>query len=125
MKFFFDENIGIPLVRGLKEFGVNSCHLTDHFSAGTEDHIWLESIGKKGWFLITQDHMIRKRPREKAAIEKFNIGAFILIGRELGKWQRIRQVVNAWPEIEARVKKIKPPFIFNVSTAGRKLNRLR
>ena len=125
MKFFFYENIVVPLLRGLKKFGVDTCHLTDHFPKGTEDHIWLESIGKKGWYLITKDHMIRKRPREKAAIEKFNVGAFILIGTKLGRWQRIRQVVNAWPNIEAHAKKIRPPFIFKVSTAGRKLNRLR
>ncbi len=39
-----------------------------HFSAGTEDSVWLPFVGEKGWILLTKDKRIRFNDLEKRAV---------------------------------------------------------
>jgi len=118
MKFFFDENLGVQLSNGLKAFGEDTCHLTDVLDGGTPDEEWLQYIGERGWFLITVDRRIRRRPLEIGALRKYKVGAFFLLGKSLGRWDRIRQIVRAWHKILEIAAKEKPPFIYQISNRG-------
>jgi hypothetical protein len=124
MRFFFDENLGIQLSNGLKQFGEDTCHLLDVFSSGTPDEEWLEYIGKQGWFLITVDKRIRRRPLEREALKKYKVGAFFLLGKSMSRWDRVRQIVRAWDKINDIANKEKPPFIYQVNYHGTEITKL-
>jgi len=118
MTFFFDTNIGDFMVHGLRGFGEDVSHLTEHFAPDTVDSVWLEFIGKSGMFLITRDKRIRRRPAELAALKRFRVGAFFLIGKEMGKWAQIEQVVHAWPRIKDAATRTAVPFAYRVDRYG-------
>lgn len=124
MTFFFDNNIGSFVAEGLRAFGEDVCHLTEHLPAETADEVWLEFVGKRGMFLVTRDKMIRKRPIESDALRRHNVGAFFLVGKKMGKWGQIRQIIRAWPAIKEAASKTSPPFAFRVNQAGSKVQPL-
>ncbi|KAA0266376.1 MAG: DUF5615 family PIN-like protein [Anaerolineales bacterium] len=124
MKFFFDENLGIQLSKGLKEFGEDTCHLLEYFDSGTPDETWLQVIGERGWLLITVDKRIRRRPLEKEALMRYKVGAFFLGGKSMSRWDRIRQIVRAWQRINEIAEKEKPPFAYQVNMHGNETAKL-
>jgi len=124
MRLFFDENLGIQLSNGLREFGEDTCHLLDCFSAGTFDEVWLQTIGERGWLLLTCDKRIRRRPLEKEALKKYKVGAFFLLGKKMNRWDYIKQVVRAWDKIKDIAEREKPPFVYQVNRHGTEITRL-
>lgn len=124
MRFFFDENLGKQLSDGLREFGEDTCHLLDQFNAGTFDEIWLKAIGEKRWFLITCDKRIRRRPLEKEALKKHKVGAFFLLGKQMNRWDYIKQVVRAWEKIKEISQREKTPFAYQINRHGTKIIKL-
>ncbi len=124
MKCFFDENLGIQLVRGLREFGEDVVHLTEIFDPGTPDVKWLPYVAEKGYVLFTIDKRIRSRPLELALIREHKIGAFFLMGKTMDRWNYIRQIIRAWHKIEATVKKETPPFAYQIRAQGTKVTKI-
>ena len=124
MTFFFDNNLSKGLPHGLSAFGESAVHLTDHFTPNEQDHVWLEHIGRKGWFLVTRDRRIRHRPLELAALKGFGVGAFFLMGKDMSRWQLVLQVVRGWQQMKGKATSTTPPFGYSVSRAGKKLTRI-
>ncbi|MCJ7659503.1 MAG: DUF5615 family PIN-like protein [Anaerolineales bacterium] len=124
MKCFFDENLGKELALGLRGFGEETLHLTERFPPGTTDEEWLPFVAENGYLLFTRDKMIRRRPQQLALIREYKIGAFFLGGKTMDRWNYIRQIVTAWHKIEATVKKETPPFLYQVTRSGSKVERL-
>lgn len=118
--FFFDENIGLYIVKGLRGFGEEVIHITeiDELGAGTTDEVWLDYIGRHGWYLVTQDRWIRNRPAQRRALYEHSIGSFFLLGKDLDHWARILQVIRAWHKIKLHASSKPPPFAFNVRARG-------
>jgi hypothetical protein len=55
--------------------------LRDKFAANTIDVEWITALDREGgWAVITRDLQIRKRPHERAALDKANIVFFFLAG---------------------------------------------
>ena len=126
MKLFFDENLGIQLVLGLRGFGEEEViHLTEIFDKGTKDVDWLPYVGQNGYTLITVDKNIRRRPQERGAFLHHNVGAIFLAGKSMSRWNRIQQIVRAWHKIEAIVDREQPPFAFILRRSGRELDPLQ
>ena len=55
MTFFFDNNIGRFIAKGLQGFGEDVIHLTDHFPPDASDEERLRFVGEQGLFLVTRD----------------------------------------------------------------------
>lgn len=104
IKFIFDEGIGHDFVTGLRLTGKNAEHVLDNFDEATADEIWLEYAGKNNLALITKDKNIRRNPSEKALLKKYGIVAFYLGGSEKSGQDILKQLVNAWDKMEAKVK---------------------
>ena len=124
MRYFFDNNLGKNLALGLRGFGEDTLHLTEKFDEKTPDEEWLKFIGTEGYFLFTTDKRIRRRPLEKKALLDHNVGAFFLGGKNMSRWNYIRQIINAWHKIEEAAKKEKKPFAFRVTRSGSNLERI-
>ena len=124
MKFFFDENVGLYIVRGLRGFDEDIMHILERFAKGTPDEEWMEYVGDKGMIWISQDRFIRNRPVIRRLMQQHKIGGFFLLGKELDHWQRIEQVIGAWPRIRELSANTAPPFAFTVRQAGSVANRI-
>ena len=128
IKFFVDENLGKPLVDGLRSFGhANIEHCLDTFNKGTPDEEWLDYIGRNGFVLITRDRRIRKNYLEKRALQEYGIVAFFLGGVKQSTKQIGLQIQNAWNKMENIARKQKKLGIagaFNVSASGNTINQI-
>ena len=120
MKFFFDNNISIHVVAGMKAFGEDVIHLKEKFPENTPDIEWLKYVGENNLALITRDERIRWNPAELSAFQKFKVGAFFLGGKNLDKWKIIQQVVHNWPRIKEIAEKTSPPYAFRIPPHGSK-----
>jgi hypothetical protein len=106
IKFFVDANIGQSLVIGLHALGYQNIeHIHENFREGEIDEVWLEYVGKNKLVLITKDKMIRKNPKEKAALLKYGIVAFYLGGEKAGIKEIGKQLIDAWDKMEAQAKR--------------------
>ncbi|HLG30841.1 MAG TPA: DUF5615 family PIN-like protein [Candidatus Brocadiales bacterium] len=128
IKFFVDENLGIDLVNGLRLLGrKNIEHLEETFPKGTEDEIWLNYIGERGYVLITKDKGIRKNPKEKQALQRYKIVAFFLGGSQMGITEISKQIINAWGKMEALAQRQKKKGVagaFIVRPGGRTIEEI-
>ncbi|MDF1554429.1 MAG: DUF5615 family PIN-like protein [Deferrisomatales bacterium] len=120
MRFFFDNNLSVDLVRGMRAFGEKVDHLQDHFPEDAPDVEWLEYIGTNEFFLVTRDHNIRKNPAEKAALREFGVGVFFLGGKSRNRCELIQQLVRNWPRIKEHSSKTRKPFAFRIPPTGTK-----
>jgi len=124
MRFFFDNNLSQNLTKGVRAFGEEVVHLTEHFLEDTEDAVWLKYIGEKQLILITRDEKIRWNPAEIQAFRKHRVGAFFLGGKNRSRCQLIQQIVRHWPRIKEYSEKEKLPFAFRVPPTGTKFTRI-
>lgn len=79
--FFLDENISWRIAKALQALEHEVVHLLDELPQGTTDTTYFPYIAERGWFLITQDKKIRKKPHERKAMVEAGVGAFILTGQ--------------------------------------------
>ena len=105
-------------------FGENVEHLRDNFSPNVKDTTWLKYIGEQKLFLITRDEQIRYRPDEKAALKKYNVGAFFLGGKKKTHWQLVEQLVRNWIRIKEYAEKKHKPFIYRIPPSGAKFVKI-
>jgi hypothetical protein len=124
MKFIFDANESAYLPKGLRGFGEDAHHITEFLPEGSPDREILKFVGENGYFLITRDRKIRRRPIELKALKMYGVGAFFLYGTHLDRWQRIRQVIKCWERIIEFAKKTRTPFAFTISSAGKKITQI-
>lgn len=102
IKFFVDAGLSQKMVEGLRDLGyTNIEHIHEKFPVGTLDEEWLEYVGVNKLVVITKDKMIRKNPKEKAALLKYNIVAFYLGGDKLSVREMSKQIINAWDSMES------------------------
>jgi predicted nuclease of predicted toxin-antitoxin system len=128
IKFFVDENLGKPLVDGLRSFGYENIeHLLDHFEKGTPDIEWLKYIGENKLVLITKDGRIRKNILEKEALRKYGVVAFFLGGNEQSTKQIALQLQTVWNKMSSEAKRQLDTGVagaFTVNARGTKITTI-
>jgi hypothetical protein len=124
LRFFIDNNLSVNLARGLRAFGENVDHLQDHFPEDSPDTEWLKHIGENGYFLVTRDDAIRRRPAELKALKDFGVGAFFLGGKNRGRWELVQQLVRNWDRIKEVAGKERVPFAYRVPPNGTKFVKI-
>ena len=124
MTFFFDNNLSRRIVEGMKAFGEDVTHLTEHFAASTPDKDWLDFVAEREMVLITRDRKIHRNPAEREALRRHKIGAFFLSGKDLGYWRIVVQVVRNWEKIKDHAQRTPRPFAFLIRATGTKFSPL-
>jgi hypothetical protein len=124
--FVLDENLSPQLAQAfqLLDNDVIVRYIEDHFPEGTDDTIYLPVLGSAGAFLITRDTRQRRKPAELEAYRKHGVGAFILGGKNLQRWDLVKQVVLSWPQIKETAVRARRPFAYRVRANGGKLEPL-
>lgn len=119
--FFLDRNFGrktVPQI--LRDAGFTIEVMDDHFARDTADEVWLEQVGRRGWFAVTLDEKIRYRRAEQEAVRRFRVGLFLLV-----RWKASRAEDLARALVKARVAMLRVarrqqrPFIAKVYSDGR------
>ena len=122
--FFFDANLSATLVKGMRGFGEECCHLSDHFEKGALDTEWPPEIGTRGWLLVTRDLAIRRNPAELSALTRYGVGAFFIGGKKQTRCDLVEQVVRNWRTMKQLAHDTARPFAFRVPPKGGRLKRL-
>ncbi len=123
--FFFDNNLSPDLAAGMKAFGESVSHISELYPDGDPgDVVWLEEIGRRGWFLVTRDRAIRRHPAEVRAYREHGVGGFVLSGKERSRCDLIRQLVRAWAQIKQKAESTHRPFLYRIPPGGGMLERL-
>lgn len=52
------------------------------------------------------------------AIRNFGVGAFFLGGKNLSRWQRVKQIVRAWERMNELATNTPRPFLLQVNASG-------
>lgn len=119
--FFLDRNFGRKTVPGiLRDAGFTVEVMDDHFAPDTADEVWLERVGRRGWFAVTLDERIRYRRAEQEAVRRFSVGLFLLV-----RWKASKAADLAGALVNARVGMLRVasrqqrPFIAKVYSDGR------
>ena len=68
MTFFLDNNLSPILAGGLRGFGEDVHHLREVFPPDAPDEAWLPEIRERGWYLVTHDKRIPRKPAELQAL---------------------------------------------------------
>jgi predicted nuclease of predicted toxin-antitoxin system len=72
----------------------------DHFPPDAADEEWIAEVGRRRWIVLTKDNRLRYHPREKQALLRHRVRAFILTARDLRGEEMGRAFAAALPRIE-------------------------
>jgi hypothetical protein len=101
--FFLDRNLGRHVVpEAMRAAGFALEIMDDHFEPAARDEDWLKVVGRRGWFVITQDQRMRYRRVEQEAIRQFRVGVFVLV-----PWQGRTGTDNAAAIVKAQKRLLK------------------
>lgn len=117
--FFLDRAVARKTIEMLQQQAVIFHRHDDFFPQNTLDTEWLPEIGRRGWFVITQDQRIRYNPLEKLALLGSGVGAFILVGKNLAGAAQADCLRLALPRMRDFIARTTRPFIVKVYADGR------
>ena len=123
---FWDKNLGKAIPRAfrlLKPASVSTrFYLQEYPGSGSAaedgDDAWLEDVGNKGWFVITQDYNLHLRESELFAIKHFGVGCFYLWGASNSKWDTFRCFALGYDRIIEASLNASRPFVYRVNRNG-------
>jgi hypothetical protein len=105
--YFTDRDLGKQFPRILAEAGIAVERHADIFPPDGSDEAWLEYCGKSGRVAISHNSRIRYVPNELAAVKRFAVPLFIVIGK-VPTAELARNFVCTLPRIEAMLDERKP-----------------
>jgi hypothetical protein len=77
--FFIDRSLGTePIRTELINSGLVVEIHDDHFARDEDDRVWLQTVGERGWVVLTKDQRLRYRPLEIAALRASSARVFVL-----------------------------------------------
>jgi hypothetical protein len=118
--FFLDENLCncTPILEVLNAAEVKYERLLDHFPSGTDDVIWLPTVGQNGWVALTKDIAQRYNYLEKAAIINYKVRHFAFSSGNLNRDEMTKLLSNSLNGIFRFLEKHPPPFFASITQSG-------
>lgn len=121
MRFFFDENMPIKMLKALQVFGVDCVHLIKFYkSHGIADEDWMPVVGAKGWVVVTLDRRIYRDSAQHALARLHGLRSIVLTR----SWFKLRQHEKAGyflvhhDAIVERTRDMKPGDAVRLNTQG-------
>ena len=126
MKCLFDNNLPSKLAKTLNylegDEGIRVEHISEKFSADTSDIIWIDKLKKEtGWFVITKDTQIRKKPHERKAWQDSHIPVVFLPKNWLNHdfWEIAWRLIRYWPKLKDVITANKKSVSIELSINGK------
>ena len=111
--FFTDRDLGKQFPRILAEAGIAVERHADLFPPDGNDEEWLEYCGRNGRVAISHNSRIRDVPNELAAVKRFAVPLFIVVGKATAA-ELAHNFVRTMRRIESMLDERRPPFIAKV-----------
>jgi hypothetical protein len=111
--YFTDRDLGKQFPRILAEAGIAVERHADLFPPDGSDEQWLEHCGANGRIAISHNSRIRYVPNELAAVMRFKVPLFIVVGKATSA-ELAHNFVRTLHRIESMLHDRKPPFIAKV-----------
>jgi hypothetical protein len=108
----------VDVATALRVAGARAEVHDDHFAPNCEDETWLPQVGARGWIVLTRDKYIRRRPRERRALEDARVAAFVLTASRINGSEMAAAFVAALSRIERIAVNYTRPLIATVSRSG-------
>ena len=126
MSCLFDNNLPIKLAKTLNflegDDGIVIKHLQEKFSANTSDVDWIEILKNEGgWFVITKDNQIRKKPHERKAWQESHIPIVFLpkSWMEFNLWEMAWRLIRYWPNLKDIITRNNKTESFELTINGK------
>jgi hypothetical protein len=116
---FFDRTSGKRLPQAFRLLGLHAEWHGDHFAQDTPDEEWLAEVGRRGWFVITNDKNIRINESERYALISHGVGCFVLGSGSRNRFEQARILFRAWDRMQSLMKTLPRPFIVRIHANGR------
>lgn len=130
IRVLIDENLSEYFADGLNTMqnplgdGIEVTSAIKEFGRGIADEEWIPKWGKEKGIFITQDLKITTRKHQAQLLTQHNLGAFFLdVPKNYRYWDKVRIVINRWPEIVEIIKKSKRPFAYLITP--RKIEKMQ
>lgn len=124
-KVLIDENLSEYFAEGLETLqkpnsdNIEVTSIVKEFYRGVADEEWIPSWGKRNGVFITQDRRISTRKNQVQLLMDHKLGAFFLnVPKTYRYWDKVKIVINNWPEIVEKIKSAKRPFAFEITPRG-------
>lgn len=116
---FIDRSAGSRTVPGaLRDSGHCVVLHDDHFPVETPDHVWINEVGRRGWYVVTLDKRIYYSPISKSAVEQHKVGVFVLRVTSPSSAVLLETVNRAAGRISAFIRKTERPFFAKIYRDG-------
>lgn len=87
-------------------------------SPGEKDPVWIPTVARFGWLIVTRDHNIQRNTAEIDAVRDNGAKMVCFAGREaLDKWAQLEIFMTRWRDIEPLVD-LPGPFIYTLTRTG-------
>lgn len=108
MRFFFDNNFSIRLVRMLQALDVDAVALRDCFPQSIDDEDYLPRLANTGFILVTCDRHIRTRKAQARALRQAGVAALFFnpFFQKKDRWGQAYWLVKNWPRIEEHARRL-------------------
>jgi hypothetical protein len=130
IRVLIDENLSEYFADGLNTMqnpmgdGIEVTSAIKEFGRGIADEEWIPKWGKEKGIFITQDLKITTRKHQAQLLSQYNLGAFFLdVPKNYKYWDKVRIIINRWPEIVEIIKKTKRPFAYLITP--RKIEKMQ
>ena len=88
-----------------------------HFARDEQDRVWLQTVGERGWVVLTKDQRLRYRPLEIGALRASHARVFVLTAGNL-RGSGIAAVFLAALRMYRVLDSLPGPFVARVSQSG-------
>lgn len=121
LTFFFDRNVGTRLPESLKR--LRPPHDVTWLQEAripqeTPDDVWLETVGKKGWLVVSHDRKFHSISAEAIAVKQHSVGCFYLPGASSDSWEKCRLFMRSFNRMVALAQATPKPFVFRIGRNG-------
>ncbi len=132
IKVLVDENLSEYFAEGLNylqkplDKGIIVTSINKEFFKGIKDEDWIPLWGKERGIFITQDRRISISRQQAALLKKFGLGAFFLdTPKNYRYWDRVKLVVNKWPEITDIILRGSLPYAYQITPRSIHIMKIR
>jgi PIN like domain len=115
--YFTDRDLGKQFPRILAEAGIAVERHGELFQPDGSDEQWLEHCGSTGRVALSHNSRIRYVPNELAAVVRFKVPLFILVGQATTT-ELAHNFVRTVRQVETMLDGRSPPFIAKVYRAS-------
>ena len=119
MTFLFDEQLPEAIVQALGKTDQPARHVITEGLRGSSDEELFAYAGPRGWFFISANTEILRKPQQRAAMLEQRLGAFFFTGRaHRSYFDWLELIVRRWKDIVRFAEAHAPPFVAQVPDRG-------